>query len=837
MTNTPIEFVLSNLPSARSTGENQWLAKCPAHSDDKASLCIGLGDDGKALVRCQAGCSVEVVCKALGIGLRDLFPTSSKPARRRIVATYNYRAENGNLLYQTVRYEPKDFRQRRPDGKGGRVWNLNGVRRVLYSLPALVKADPSKLIFVVEGEADADTLIERGVLATTCSMGAGKWSKVDSSPLNGRLVAVLGDNDDAGQRHQRDVANHLHGKAKEVKVIELPGLGAKQDVSDWLGNGHKLAELISLVWDTPVYKPDPTQGPTKDDDTDASDDRKPPESSRRSQSSELVDLCDKSGVELFHEPGIGGDAFATIVVGRHRETYRLRSREFRRWLGRQFWMACRQAPSSQATQNALAVLGGKAHFECPEHRVDLRLASHDSAIYLDLGNESWEAVEITPDGWRIVAEPPVRFRRTRGMRALPYPSTGRDIAALRPFLNLGSNDAWVLVVAFLLGTLKPSGPFPILVVVGEQGSCKSSLCRVLRSLVDPNVSDLRATPRDERDLVISANNGWLVVFDNLSHIRTWLSDAMCRLVTGGGFSTRELFTDQDEIILDVQRPVILNGIEELATRGDLLDRSICVTLPTIGKGQRKTESEFWAAFERARPRILGGLLDAVSTALQNVASTQLRELPRMADFATWIVAAESALPFKAGAFMAAYNTNLTSSDASVIEASATGPAIVQLVTTQGHWQETASELLTALSSNSYTEEKDRKRRDWPDNPRAMSNAVRRLAPTLRAGGIDVDFDRESKSGRRLIILENRCNSSSVSSVASPSAFSGQKPGLWGDDRGDDTDATTNRLRHPENGDSSQETATPDGGDATDARIRDSSAGHASDDGNREVFVV
>jgi len=573
---------------------------------------------------------------------------------------------------------------------------------------------------------------------------------------------------------------------------------------------------------TSADEPDASQGPTKGN---AGDDRKPSKSDRRSQSTELVDLCDAMGVELFHEPGISGDDFATIIDGRHRETYRLRSREFRRWLSRQFWTEHGKAPSSQATQDALSVLAGKAHFEGPEHGVHLRLGSHDGNVYLDLGNESWEAVEITPKGWRIISDLPIKFRRSRGMRALPYPTQGGDINALRPFLNVRSNDDWVLVVAFLLGTLKPDDPFPILVLGGEQGSCKSTASRVLRSLVDPNTSDLRATPRDERDLVISANNSWLLVYDNLSHIRSWLSDAICRLATGGGFATRELFTDQDEIIMDVQRPIILNGISELATRGDLLDRSICVTLPTIGVGQRKTESEFWGAFELAKPLILGGLLNAVSTALRNVGSTRLHSLPRMADFAAWVVAAESALPFEAGAFMRAYNTNLNSSNVTVIEASATGPAIVQLVRTQRQWQGTALELLTTLSGNNYTDEKDRRRRDWPDNPRAMANAVRRLAPTLRASGIDVEFDRESKSGRRLIILENSRNSSSVSSVSSPLALSGQKQGLWGDDMGDDTDATPNPLRHPENVDSEPETAIPDDPDATDARMRDSSSGH------------
>ena len=201
----PVDLVLTKLSSARQAGESQWLARCPSHSDDKASLCIGLGDDGKVLLKCQAGCATETICKALGLNLRDLFPkTNNNPASKRIVETYDYCDENGQLLFQTARYEPKDFRQRRPDGKGGWIWNLNGVRRVLYNLPALTKADPSELVIIVEGERDADRLIELGVLATTCPMGAGKWSKVDASPLHGRRVAALRDNDDAGRKHQRD---------------------------------------------------------------------------------------------------------------------------------------------------------------------------------------------------------------------------------------------------------------------------------------------------------------------------------------------------------------------------------------------------------------------------------------------------------------------------------------------------------------------------------------------------------------------------------------------------------------------------------------------------------
>src|SRR5262249_30177683 len=133
---------------------------------------------------------------------------------------------------------------------------------------------------------------------------------------------------------------------------------------------------------------------------------------------------------------------------------------------------------------------------------------------------------------------------------------------------------WRLVVSWLLAALRPVGPYPVLVVYGEQGSAKSSLVRVLRALVDPNTAALRRPPREERDLVIAATNGWLIALDNLSHLPDWLSDGLCCLATGSGFATRELYTDADEAIFAARRPVVLNGIEEVATRGDLLDRAI-----------------------------------------------------------------------------------------------------------------------------------------------------------------------------------------------------------------------------------------------------------------------
>ena len=177
-------------------------------------------------------------------------------------------------------------------------------------------------------------------------------------------------------------------------------------------------------------------------------------------------------------------------------------------------------------------------------------------------------------------------------------------------------------MGWLVAAFRPRGPYLVLILQGEQGSAKSTGARVCRRLIDPNKAELRSQPREPRDLAIASNNAWALGFDNISRTSHWLSDGLCRLATGGGFSTRTLYSDSDETIFDAQRPILLNGIDSVATRGDLLDRSIMLTLPRLK--HHREESEFWSDFDEARPRILGALLDAVSMALQREKATKLK---------------------------------------------------------------------------------------------------------------------------------------------------------------------------------------------------------------------
>ncbi|MGH9425515.1 MAG: hypothetical protein ACRD2L_04310, partial [Terriglobia bacterium] len=377
------------------------------------------------------------------------------------------------------------------------------------------------------------------------------------------------------------------------------------------------------------------------------------------------------------------------------------------------------------------VLQGKAVHEGEEQHVFVRIAEYDGKLYLDLANEHWQAVEITTTAWRVVDRPPVRFRRSKAMLPLPMPATGGTLENLWLFVNVREEDRQ-LVVAWLLMCFAPRGPYPVLGLSGGQGTTKSTTARVLRSLIDPSVAPLRTAPRDERDLMISASVGRVLAFDNLSHLPQWLSDAFCRLATGGGFSTRELYSNDEETIFDSQRPVLFTGIEDIAVEGDLIDRGIRLLLPPITATARKEESKFWQEFEKARPKILGALLNVLVVILRKRASVKLKKLPRMADFAVWVTAGASALGWKVNDFLAAYERNRFVANELTLDASTVAKGIL-LLAQVGDWDGTAGELLEQLTP--FLSERETKARQWPKNPLALSNALRRLVPSLQTAGI------------------------------------------------------------------------------------------------------
>jgi hypothetical protein len=457
------------------------------------------------------------------------------------------------------------------------------------------------------------------------------------------------------------------------------------------------------------------------------------------QADKLIKLAETA--QLFRTPdGVG---YADININGHRETWPVRSKTFRQWLGREFFTTTEGAPNSDAFAAALNVIEARASFEAPIRRVHLRVAELNGKLYLDLCDEAWRAVEIDATGWRTITDVPVRFRHARGMLTIPDPVAGGSLATLHGFLNLRHEADLDLVDAYLQASLRDGLNYPVLALGGEHGVAKTFTCKILRALIDPNALPTRSPPRDLRDLFVQATNNQMLPFDNLSTLQDWLSDALARLSSGAGWSTRELFANLDEVVFAGSRPIILNSIADIVSRADLADRCASLTLERIDDSKRRAEEEMLAEFETARPRILGGLLDTVAHGLQRLPLTSLDQLPRMADFALWATACERA----DGAFMRAYTSNRDDAVETVLEDDTVAQAVREFLALRDppQWDGTATALLNQL--NIIASERTKKAKDWPASANALSGRLRRAAPLLRKVKIKVEFKRENDADR------------------------------------------------------------------------------------------
>lgn len=668
---------------------------------------------------------------------------------------------------------------------------------------------------VCEGEkaTDAARRLLPGFVVVTSPNGSNSADKADWSPLRGRDVVIWPDADLPGDVYAQVVARcATNAGAKSIAIASPPsGVDEGWDAADALDEDWTAADAAKFIAGAVSWEPktatDPLEGLIEKTATDPGaafrpavlerlvalekDDRAAFEALRAelksagcrmkaldeaieeengdtgggrrpSQADVLIALAQSA--ELFHAPD--GTGFADLEISGHRETWPIRSKGFRRWLARCFYEATGGAPSSEALQSALNVIEARAHFDAPELAVHIRVGGLNDRLYLDLGDQSWRAVEIDATGWRIIDSPPVRFRRAAGMQPLPMPMSGGSVEKLRSFLNVKTDADFVLAVSWLLAAFRDCGPYPVLVLSGEQGSAKSTFSALLRALLDPNTAPLRALPREDRDLFIAANNGHVLAFDNVSGLRDWISDRLCRLATGGGFAVRQLHTDQDEVLFDAARPVILNGIEDIVARPDLADRALFLTLEPIPESRRRPEAELWTAFEVDRPYILGALLDVVVEGRKRLPETRLEELPRMADFALWATACETAI-WPAGTFWTAYSSNRDEAVAGVIESDPVANVVRALMATRTEWTGTASDLLDALTE--LVSEAQRKSKSWPNTPSTLSGRLRRAATFLRKAGIEIAFDRETNHMRSRSICITALPESGGDFASAPSA--------------------------------------------------------------------
>lgn len=484
----------------------------------------------------------------------------------------------------------------------------------------------------------------------------------------------------------------------------------------------------------------------------------------------------KDDVELFHDMEKEENAFVTISKPDGALTYGLGSGFVWKWIAGICFKELHEAAPETAIKEVINTLEAHACFEGLGIAIGLRSAWVGEGIAIDLANTNGEIALVNAAGWTVVESRSVavRFPRRDAALPLPTPAMGGSVSDLRPLVNLQSNEHWTLLLCTLVAHLYPDGPYPVLVITGEQGSAKSSLCRYFQRLVDPNKGQLRRPPANEVDLMVAGALVHLLAYDNLSGVSASLADSICTVATGGGMSRRKLYTDSEEVIIHIQRPVLINGIDDFDQRSDLLDRAVVLELEPISAAERRDETELERMFDDVAPGMFGAVLTALSAGLRRIQDVQLTELPRMADFARRATASEAALGFESGAFMRAYESNRLAAQGMSLGQSPFALAISAFAHKVRAWRGPMEELRRVVMT--YAESVPGRNSNWPATASAAGKQLRRFITPLRAHGVDVVVGGRETGKARTRLVDIRLLEDTLPPAADMSDMSDRRIG-------------------------------------------------------------
>lgn len=466
------------------------------------------------------------------------------------------------------------------------------------------------------------------------------------------------------------------------------------------------------------------------------------------QSQALIEIANLHASYFLSE---NDEVFATVTINGIKDHYSLNSIKFKSVLRMYFYQIFNKPVGNTVLSEAIDTLKAHHEFNSQEFKKTyVRVSGNHNSIYIDLGTQSREVIEVNKSGWRITKNDSIKFIRPRTYRPLPIPVRGGSITELDKFLNIKEEDR-ILIYSFLLSCFSPSGPYPILILQGPQGAGKSLFSNLIKRVIDPTFAPIRSLPRNEEDLAIAAQRTHLLVFDNLSGLSNTMSDSLCKLATGGGYSTRKLFENTEEVVLSILRPVILNGIDFIARRPDLADRALIINLSPISNRDRLTESEILNLMEQIIPKIFGALLDALSIALRNYETVHLNSVPRMADFVKFATAAESGFGFKKGTFLREYNRNRQEASEEAVEHDLLVSTIIDCLEQRKKISGTATFIIEILSN--YISIDAQSSKQWIKSPNQLKDQLTRIQPILMANSINYEYHRINSA--RIHTLEKK----------------------------------------------------------------------------------
>ena len=553
----------------------------------------------------------------------------------------------------------------------------------------------------------------------------------------------------------------------------------KWDVTDEL-RAHGIESIKTIINSAEIYET--KQQPIGDEAIET-------ETPKESQAVQIYKLI--SGIAFFFRDTTN-TAYAHITVDDHDELLRLESARFQGIVRRRFFEDTGKIASSEALNAAISLVAADACWKGETFKLYNRVGWRDGNLYYDMTDSAWRAIEVDGERWRLLDRPPILFVRQGHQAPQVVPKAGGDIKRLFDFISIGSDDDKLLLLVWLVASFIPDFPHPIPILHGPQGSGKSTTFRRLRLLIDPSSVLTLTFPREISELVQQLSHNWAALFDNVTDLPNWLSDALCRAVTGEGFTKRKLFSDDIDFIYQFQRIIGLNGINAVATKPDLLDRAILIEQERISPDRRRTEEELDAEFKVAIPEILGGIFDALVKAIRIRPTVKLGRVPRMADFAHWGYAIAEALGYEGRQFLVAYSASIGAQNEEVLAGDAVASAIVDFMEKRTTWAGTATELLTELESVAEKLKLDTRARTWPKAPHILTRRVAAVKSNLEDAGID--FDREHSGNRTITLTRQQGTQSSVQSVQASTDV--KKQGLTSGrylDATERLDATENEL--------------------------------------------
>jgi hypothetical protein len=470
---------------------------------------------------------------------------------------------------------------------------------------------------------------------------------------------------------------------------------------------------------------------------------------KKSQADIVVDILLDEATDVFVSPD--GTPFVRLPKEDHHEIIGLNSNDIRSWLSWKLYDSMGKVASPSAIGASLNVLRGKALSEEIELHNRVAQTKDGDGFWYDLSNEKWQAVRVDKNGWRVVDEPPILFRRYQHQKPQVEPKAEGNFFRILDFVNV-DEDKQLLFMVYVLSCFLPDIPHPVALYTGPKGSAKTTAASIVRRVVDPSQIETFSYPDKAEAMQILSHN-WMATFDNISSVPAWLSDTLCRACTGAGDSKRQLYSDDDDVIYSFRRCVSLTSISSVADMPDLLDRSVTFELQRISPQERLSEQELLAELEMEMPGILGGAFDVLVEAIRIRPHIELEELPRMADFALWGAAIAVALGYTQEQFIESYEADIRDRNLDVVETHPVGAAIQALMEDKVEWEGTATELLSELNQVALVNGIDTEQEDWPKTSVWLARRMNEVSTDLQQIGITITHNREPNKRTTKIISE------------------------------------------------------------------------------------